>query len=94
MRCVPLFIGAMLLTASSFAQEPNTTVNPNPDTSTRDYYNRPVEGRAGYGNYGNNYGNWGLLGLLGLTGLLGLRRRETIVRGRDENLNDQRRRVA
>ena len=94
MRRMPLFIGAMLLTASSFAQEPNTTVNPTPDTSTRDYYNRPVEGRTGY-NYGNtNYGNWGLLGLLGLTGLLGLRRRETIVRGRDEYLNDQRRRVA
>jgi len=93
MRRVPLFIGAMLLTASSFAQEPNTTGNPSPDTSTRDYYNRPVEGRTGYGNY-TNYGNWGLLGLLGLTGLLGLRRRETIVRGRDEYLNDQRRRVA
>ena len=87
MRRVPLFIGAILLTASTFAQEPNTTRNPNPDTNTRDYYNRPVE-------VGTGYGNWGLLGLLGLTGLLGLRRRETIVRGRDEYLNEQRRRVA
>lgn len=88
---IPVLIGAMLLTASTFAQQTDTSPNPNPnpDAYTRDTYNynRPVEGRTGYGN-------WGLLGLLGLTGLFGLRRGETIVRGRDEYLNEQRRRVA
>ena len=84
---VPLLIGAMLLTASAFGQQPDTIRNPNADTYTRDTYGRPAEVRT-------DYGNWGLLGLLGLTGLLGLRRRETIVRGRDEYLDEQRRRVA
>lgn len=84
---IPVLIGAMLLTASTFAQQTDTSRNPNPDAYTPDAYNRPVEGRTGNGN-------WGLLGLLGLTGLLGLRRGETIVRGRDEYLNEQQRRVA
>jgi MYXO-CTERM domain-containing protein len=85
---VPLVLGAALLTASAFGQQqPDTTRNLNPDAYNRDAYNRPTEVRT-------DYGNWGLLGLLGLTGLLGLRRRETIVRGRDEYLNEQRRRVA
>jgi MYXO-CTERM domain-containing protein len=84
MRRVPLFIGAALLTASTFAQEPNTTRNARPDAYTRDYYNRPVEVRTGYGN-------WGWLGLLGLAGLLG---RRSVVRSREEYLNEQRRRVA
>jgi MYXO-CTERM domain-containing protein len=84
-----VLIGTMLLATSVFAQEPDTSRTTNPDAYTRDTYTRPVEGRTGSG-----YGNWGLLGLLGLTGLLGLRRGETIVRGRDEYLNEQRRRVA
>lgn len=90
---IPVLIGAMLLTVSAFAQTPDTSRYPNADT--RDTYNRPVEGRTGYPVEGRTgYGDWGLLGLLGLTGLLGLRRRETIVRGREEYLNEQRRRVA
>lgn len=84
---VPLLIGAALLAASAFGQQQDTSRNPNPDAYTRDTYSRPTEVRT-------DYGNWGLLGLLGLTGLFGLRRRETIVRGRDEYLNEQRRRVA
>ena len=74
------FLGALLLVAPIFAQQPNTTQNPN--TYTRDTYNRPVERTSGTGN-------WGLLGLLGLTGLLGHRRRETIVHGRDEYVGGQ-----
>jgi len=85
---MPMFIGAILLTASAFAQQqPDTNQNPNPDAYTPNTYNRPVEVRTGYGN-------WGLLGLLGLTGLLGRGRRETIVRGRDEYVNEPGRRVA
>ena len=82
---IAVFMGAVLLTACTFAQEPDTSRYRNPDTYTREPYNRPVEG-------GTGYGNWGLLGLLGLSGLLGLRRRETIVGSRDEY--EQRRRVA
>jgi hypothetical protein len=74
--------GVLLLTVSSFAQQPQ---NPNPDTYTREPYNRPVERTPGTGN-------WGLLGLLGLSGLLGLRQRGAI--GRDEYVTDQRRKVA
>jgi MYXO-CTERM domain-containing protein len=84
---VPVFIGALLLTASTFAQQPDTSQIPNPDTYNQNAYNRPAEVRTGYGN-------WGLLGLLGLAGLLGLRRGETVARGRDEYLDEQRRRVA
>jgi MYXO-CTERM domain-containing protein len=80
-------IGVLLLTASSFAQQPDTSRNPNPDTYTRDTYNRPVEGTPGYGN-------WGLLGLLGLAGLFGLRRRETAVQARDEYITEQRRKAS
>ena len=80
-----VLIGVLLLSASSFAQQPNT--RPNADTYSRDTYNRPVEGTSGYGG-------WGLLGLLGLTGLFGLRRRETIVRRRGEYVTGQGRRVA
>jgi hypothetical protein len=87
MRRIPVWVGAMLLAMCTFAQQPDATPNTNPDAYTRDTYSRPVEGRTGYGN-------WGLLGLLGLTGLLGLRRGETIVRSRDEYLNEQRRKVA
>jgi MYXO-CTERM domain-containing protein len=82
-----VLVGAMLLTAPVFAQPVPTNPNPNPEVYPPNTYNRPVEVRTGYGN-------WGLLGLLGLTGLLGLRRRETIARGRDEYLDEQRRRVA
>jgi len=78
-------IGVLLLTVSSFAQQPGTMRNP--DTYTRDTYNRPMEGTYGYGN-------WGLLGLLGLAGLFGLRRRETMVHGRDEYVTEQRRRAS
>lgn len=94
---IPVLIGAMLLATGAFAQQPDTSPNTNPNAYTPDTYSRPMEGRAGYGNagYGNSgYGLWGLLGLLGLSGLLGLRRSETIVRGRDEYLDEQRRRVA
>jgi MYXO-CTERM domain-containing protein len=73
-----LFAGMLLLTASSFAQEPGTVRNPNAETYPQDSYNRPVEIRHGSGN-------WGLLGLLGLTGLFGLgRRRSTVIRDQDE----------
>jgi MYXO-CTERM domain-containing protein len=82
----PVLIGAVLLTASTFGQQPDTSRIPNPDAYTRDSYNRP--------EVTTGYGNWGLLGLLGLTGLFGLRRRETMVRGRGEYLNEQGRRVA
>jgi MYXO-CTERM domain-containing protein len=85
-RIHPL-IGILLLTTASFAQQPDTTRNSNADAYNRDTYNRPVESTSGYGN-------WGLLGLLGLSGLLGLRRRETIVRNRDEFLTEQRRRAS
>jgi MYXO-CTERM domain-containing protein len=87
MRRIPLFIGAAVLTVSSFAQQTNTGRNLNPDAYTRDTYNRPVDVRTGSGN-------WGLLGLLGLAGLFGLRRGERIIRDREEYLNEQRRRVA
>lgn len=93
MRLARVITGAMLLTGSILAQPtPTSPTNPSPDTYDQNTYNnpynsRPVEVRTGHGG-------WGLLGLLGLTGLLGLRRRETIVRGQDEYLNDQRRRVA
>jgi MYXO-CTERM domain-containing protein len=83
---IPVLLGGVLLAASTYAQQPDTSRNPN-DAYTRDTYNRPVETRTGPGN-------WGLLGLFGLTGLLGLRRGETIARGRDEYLNEQRRKVA
>ena len=79
MHPMHVLTGVLLLTASSFAQQPQ---NPNPDTYTRE---RPVEHTSGAGN-------WGLLGLLGLTGLLGLRRRGAI--GRDEYVTDRRRKVA
>jgi MYXO-CTERM domain-containing protein len=88
MRLAPLIVSGMLLTASAFAQT-TTNPNPNPDAYTQNpyTYNRPVVVKTGYGG-------WGLLGLFGLCGLLGRRRRETIVRGRDEYVTDQRRRVA
>ena len=72
-----LLAGVLFLTAFGFAQQPDTSRNPNPDAYTRDTYNRPVEVTHGYGN-------WGLLGLLGLTGLFGRSRRDTVVRGREE----------
>jgi len=82
MHRIHVLTGVLLLTASSFAQQPQ---NPNPDTYTQGPYNRPVERTSGTGN-------WGLLGLLGLTGLLGLRRRGII--DRDEYVTNQRRKVA
>jgi MYXO-CTERM domain-containing protein len=82
MHRIHVLTGVLLLTASSFAQQPQ---NPNPDAYTREPYNRPVERTSGAGN-------WGLLGLLGLTGLLGLRRRGAI--GRDEYDTGERRKVA
>lgn len=83
-----VIIGAVLLTAPGFAQQPQTTRNPNPNAYTYNQPdNRPVEVR-------NGNGGWGLLGLLGLTGLLGLRRRETIVRGRDAYFDEKGRKVA
>jgi len=92
MRLTRAIIGATLFTGSIFAQ--TTPVTPNPNTDTYDqntynnpYNNRPVEARTGHGG-------WGLLGLFGLCGLLGMRRHGTVVRGQDEYLNDQRRRVA
>jgi len=82
-----VIIGAVLLTAPGFAQQ-QPTENPNPNAYTNNQpYNRPVEVR-------NGNGGWGLLGLLGLAGLLGLRRRETIVQGRDAYLDEKGRRVA
>jgi len=81
-----LIAGMFLLTVSGFAQQqPDTSQIPNPNPPTT--YNQPVEIRHGYGN-------WGLLGLFGLCGLFGRRRRETIVRDRDEYVTEQRRRVA
>jgi MYXO-CTERM domain-containing protein len=82
MNRIHLLIGILLLTMASYAQPPDPTRNPNSDT-----YNRPVE-------YTSGYGNWGLLGLFGLAGLLGLRRRETIIRNRDEFSTEQRRRAS
>ena len=79
------FLGALLLIAPALAQQPDTAQNPN--TYTGHTSNRPVERTSGAGN-------WGLLGLLGLAGLFGLRRRETIVRGRDEHVTDQWRRAS
>ena len=85
-----LFAGLLLLTASSFAQQPGTAQNPNAEnpngeTYPQNSYNRPVEIRR-------RYGNWGLLGLLGLTGLFGLgRRRSTVIRDQDEIVTGQRR---
>jgi MYXO-CTERM domain-containing protein len=79
---IHVLTGILLLTASSFAQQ---SPNPNPDTYTREPYNRPVERTSGTGN-------WGLLGLLGLAGLLG--RRQRVAVGRDEYGTDQRRKVA
>ena len=84
MHRIHMLTGVLLLTASSFAQQPR---NPNPDTYTREPYNQPVERPSGAGN-------WGLWGLLGLGGLLGLLRRGTIAHSRDEYTTDPRRRVA
>ena len=85
MKRAPYLLGALLLTVAGFAQQPDTARNP--DTYTRDTYNRPVETAT-------NYGNWGLLGLLGLAGLLGTRRRETTIHTRDEYTAEQRRRAS
>jgi MYXO-CTERM domain-containing protein len=85
-RALPL-IGTLLLATTSFAQQADTSRNPNSDAYNRDAYNRPVERTSGYGN-------WGLLGLAGLAGLLGSRRRETIVHGREEFTTEQRRRAS
>lgn len=85
MKRAPHLLGVLLLTVAGFAQQPDTSRNP--DTYTRDTYNRPVE-------TGSSYGNWGLLGLLGLTGLFGARRRETTVNTRDEYSAEQRRRAS
>jgi len=84
---IHLLVGVLVLTTCSFGQQPDTSRNPNSDTYYRDTNNRPVE-------YSHGYGNWGLLGLLGLTGLLGRRRRETVLRDRDEYTTEQRRRTA
>jgi MYXO-CTERM domain-containing protein len=87
-----LLIGAVLLAAPGFAQQP-APQNPNPNTYNQPYYppSHTVVIRHGSGG-------WGLLGLLGLAGLLGLRRREAIVRRldeyRNEYLGEQGRRVA
>jgi MYXO-CTERM domain-containing protein len=82
-----VIIGALLLAAPGFAQQ-QTTQNPNPDANTYNQpYNQPVQVH-------NGNGGWGLLGLLGLTGLLGLRRRETVVRGRDTYFDEKGRKVA
>jgi MYXO-CTERM domain-containing protein len=85
-RVCPL-IGTLLLATASFAQQADTSQNPNPDAYNRDTYNRPVERASGYGN-------WGLLGLCGLAGLLGSRRRETVVHGREEFATEQRRKAS
>jgi MYXO-CTERM domain-containing protein len=82
--------GVLLLSALSFAQQTDTTLNPNnanPNLNPYNTYNRPVEVSHGHGN-------WGWLGLLGLAGLLGRSRRETVVRGRDEYVTGQGRRAA
>jgi MYXO-CTERM domain-containing protein len=81
-------IGAALLAASAFAQQPATTQNPNPNAPT---YNRPYNGPV---VVRHGHGGSGLLGLLGLAGLLGLRRRATALRGRDVYLGEQPRRAA
>jgi MYXO-CTERM domain-containing protein len=81
---IPALAGVLLLTASSFAQPPDATQNPTPETYPQTTYNRSGESAPGAGN-------WGLLGLLGLAGLLGLRRRETIVQSRTDYEADQRR---
>lgn len=91
MRLARVTIGAMLLTGSIFAQA-TTSPNPNPDTYNQNTY--PYNTYHETTAVKTGHGGWGLLGLLGLTGLLGLRRRETIVRGRTEYSNEQRRRVA
>ena len=74
---VSVLIGAVLMAAPAFAQQPVTSDNPNtnayPQNTYNQPYNRPVEVR-------NGNGGWGLLGLLGLAGLLGRRRSETVVR--------------
>ena len=85
MNRAPVILGVLLLTAACFAQQPDTSRNP--DTYTRDNYNRPVE-------TGSSAGNWGLLGLLGLTGLIGARRRDTTIHTRDEYTTEQQRRRA
>ena len=85
MKRTPIILGVLLLTVAGFAQQPDTSRNP--DTYTRDNLNRPVE-------TGPSAGNWGLLGLLGLTGLLGARRRETTVHTRDEYTTEQRRKAS
>jgi MYXO-CTERM domain-containing protein len=83
--------GILLLTTLSFGQQPDTTLNPNPTANQNpnayNTYNRPVEVSHGHGN-------WGWLGLLGLAGLFGRSRRDTVVRGRDEYVTGQGRRVA
>ena len=80
-------LAGVLLAVSGFAQQPDTSRNPNPDAYSRNTYNQPVEVTHGSGN-------WGLLGLLGLTGLFARRRRDTIGRDRDEYVREQGRRVA
>lgn len=85
-----VLIGAVLLAAPGFAQQPVTTPqNPNPNTYNQPYYPHSNTVVVRHGS-----GGWGLLGLIGLAGLVGLRRRETIVRSRDEHVDEQRRRVA
>lgn len=85
MKRAPIILGVLVLTVAGFAQQPDTSRNP--DTYTRDNYNRPVD-------TGTGAGNWGLLGLLGLGGLLGTRRRETTINTRDEYTTEQQRRRA
>jgi MYXO-CTERM domain-containing protein len=85
MKRTSLLLGVLLVTVAGHAQQPDTARNP--DTYTRDTYNRPVENAS-------SYGNWGLLGLLGLTGLLGARRRETTIHTRDEYSTEQRRKAS
>jgi MYXO-CTERM domain-containing protein len=91
-----VFIGVVLLMmAPGFAQQPATNQNPNPNTP-QNTYNQPQPYYPHYNTVVVRHGSggWGLLGLIGLSGLLGLRRRETIVRSRDEYVDEQRRRVA
>jgi MYXO-CTERM domain-containing protein len=87
MKRVPHLLAVLLLTVVGFAQPPDTSSNP--DTSTRNAYNRPVPVENG-----SSHGNWGWLGLLGLAGLLGRRRRETTVHTLDEFSTEQRRRAS